>query len=458
MNTLVQYLPRGRTAKEISASVEAGIRNGQLTPGDHLPPVRELAGQLGISPTTVAAAYSDLRRRGLTTGTGRAGTRIRGAPPVSSRVYLSAPAGTRDLITGGPDPDLLPLLPARPARRSIRMYAEAPVSPQLRRLAAGQLAADGIDSASLTVTGGALDGIERVLATWLTPADRVVVEDPGHAVTFDLLAAMGLTAVPVPVDDLGIRPAELATALARGAGALIVTPRAQAATGAAWDAGRAAEIGEILRRHPSVGVIEDDHAGPVAGVPAFSVCAGTNGLAGPARWVTLRSVSKSLGPDLRLAVVAGDEATITRVAGRQALGTGWVSYQLQEMVADLWSDASVARTLTAAAQVYAGRGAALRSALAAHGISASGRSGFTCWVPVADEDGVATALARGDDSPRPPREGTAAAGWAVAPGQRFRIAAPPGVRISFARLAEAEAASFAAELARALRHRASRLD
>ena len=102
----------------------------------------------------------------------------------------------------------------------------------------------------------------------------MVVEDPGHAVTFDLLAAMGFTAVPVPVDDLGIRPAELAAALARGAGALIVTPRAQAATGAAWDAGRAAEIGEVLRRHPGVGVIEDDHAGPVAGVPAFSACAG----------------------------------------------------------------------------------------------------------------------------------------------------------------------------------------
>lgn len=57
-----------------------------------------------------------------------------------------------------------------------------------------------------------------------------------------------------------------------------------------------------------------------------------------------------------------------------------------------------------------------------------------------------------------PREGMAAAGWAVAPGRRFRIAAPPGVRISFARLAELDAPAFAAEFARALRHRASRLD
>jgi DNA-binding transcriptional MocR family regulator len=447
MNILVRYRPQGRTAREISASVEAGVRGGQLSGGDQLPPVRELAAQLGVSPTTVAAAYGELRRRGITTGKGRAGTRIRGAPPVSSRVYLRAPAGTRDLVTGGPDPDLLPLLPARPARRSTRMYAEAPVAPRLRRLAAGQLASDGIDAASLTVTGGTLDGIERVLATWLTPSDRVIVEDPGHAVTFDLLAAMGYAVVPVPVDDLGIRPAELASALTRGAGALILTPRAQAATGAAWDADRAAAIGDVLRRHPSVGVIEDDHAGPVAGTPAFSACAGlagSKGFKGTERWVILRSVSKSLGPDLRLAVLAGDEATITRVAGRQALGTGWVSYQLQEMVADLWADPSVAAQLASAAGIYAERRDALRSALHRHGITVSGRSGFTCWVPVSDEDGVASSLA--------------STGWAVAPGQRFRIAAAPGVRISSARLEPADAASFAAEFARALHHRVSRLD
>jgi DNA-binding transcriptional MocR family regulator len=438
VNILVRYRPQGGTAREISASVEAGVRSGQLSPGDRLPPVRELAGQLGVSPTTVAAAYGDLRRRGITAGAGRAGTRIRGAPPVSSRVYLSAPAGTRDLITGGPDPDLLPTLPARPPMRPARLYAEAPVAPRLRRLAAEQLAADGIDATSLIVTGGALDGIERVLATWLTPSDRVLVEDPGHAVTFDLIAAMGYTAVPVPVDDLGIRPAGLAAALAGGASALLVTPRAQAATGAAWDAGRAAEIGAVLNRYPSLGVIEDDHAGVVAGVPAFSVSGGRE------RWVTIRSVSKSLGPDLRLAVLAGDEATVARVAGRQALGTGWVSYQLQELVADLWSDPSVARALRLAADVYAARGEALRSALRGQGIAASGRSGFSCWVPVPDEDGVASALA--------------SAGWAVAPGQRFRIAAAPGVRISFATLNEADAASLAADVARALRHRTSRLD
>jgi len=61
VNILTQYRLSGRTAREISASVEAGVRGGQLTPGNQLPPVRELAGQLGVSPTTVAAAYAELR-------------------------------------------------------------------------------------------------------------------------------------------------------------------------------------------------------------------------------------------------------------------------------------------------------------------------------------------------------------------------------------------------------------
>jgi DNA-binding transcriptional MocR family regulator len=354
------------------------------------------------------------------------------------RGYLSAPEGTRDLITGGPDPALLPSLGARPATRAARLYAQAPVAPRLRRLAASRFADDGIDPANIAVTGGALDGVERVLASWLAPGSRVIVEDPGHAVTFDLLAAMGYTTVPVPVDDKGIRPGELAAALRRGAQAVITTPRAQAATGAAWDRSRATELREVLRPHADVGVIEDDHAGPVAGARVHWLGADRG------RWVTIRSVSKSLGPDLRLAVVAGDEATIARVAGRQALGTGWVSYLLQETVADLWDDASVTRDLAAAAGVYASRGRALRSALAGHGIAATGSSGFTCWVRVADEDGVASALA--------------GAGWGVAPGQRFRIAVPQGVRISYARLEESEAASFADDFALALRHRASRLD
>jgi DNA-binding transcriptional MocR family regulator len=435
VNILVRYRLTGGNAKEISASVEAAVRSGGLAPGDHLPPVRTLAQQLGVSPTTVAAAYRELRQRGITTGAGRGGTRVRPAPPLTIRGYPKPPEGTRDLLTGSPDPALLPAPP--PRIHAARLYAEDQVAPRLRRLAADQFTADGIDAANLAVTGGALDAIERVLSTWLTPGDRVAVEDPGHVVTHDLVAAMGLVPAPVAVDERGALPGQLSAVLASGASAAILTPRAQPATGAAWDADRAAALREVLLRQPPAIVIEDDHAGPVSGVAVHTVTAGLD------RWVTVRSVSKSLGPDLRLAVLAGDESTVARVNGRQALGTGWVSYQLQETVADLWSDQA---WLDHAARVYTGRRDAMLAALASRGIAVTGgKSGFTCWIPVADEDRVAAALAQ--------------AGWAVAPGRRFRIASPPGVRVCFARLEAADAGQFADAFAAALRPRSAiRLD
>lgn len=53
------------------------------------------------------------------------------------------------------------------------------------------------------MTSGALDGIERALTAHLRPGDRVAIEDPGWANLLDLLAALGLSAEPVRVDDDG---------------------------------------------------------------------------------------------------------------------------------------------------------------------------------------------------------------------------------------------------------------
>ncbi|TMA64590.1 MAG: aminotransferase class I/II-fold pyridoxal phosphate-dependent enzyme, partial [Deltaproteobacteria bacterium] len=197
------------------------------------------------------------------------------------------------------------------------------------------------------------------------------------------------------------------------------------------DPARARELRAVLGKHPDVLVVEDDHAGPVAGAPAVSVCHGRE------RWALVRSVSKSLGPDLRLAILAGDATTVARVEGRQSVGTGWVSHLLQDLVTTLWSDSATDRLLARAADTYATRRDALGRALAAHGIEAHGRSGLNVWVPVVEEAAIVAGLAQ--------------AGWAVRAGERYRLKSGPAVRVTVAGLAPRDADRLAAALARSLR-------
>src|SRR5919109_2746250 len=100
----------GRTTRGIAASVEEHIREGNLRPGMRLPTIRSLAGDLGVSPMTVASAYRELRRRGLVTSAGRRGTHVSEQPPLPVSYAPVVPPGTRDLATGNPDPELLPSL------------------------------------------------------------------------------------------------------------------------------------------------------------------------------------------------------------------------------------------------------------------------------------------------------------------------------------------------------------
>jgi DNA-binding transcriptional MocR family regulator len=434
-----RYQISGTSASAIAASVEQAVGRGELAPGAHLPPVRELAAHLGVSPGTVAAAYRTLRQRGVVETAGRRGTRIRARPPVAAvraARRLPPPPGATDLSTGEPDPRLLPDL-APHLRRLARPrvsagYADAGPVPELVALARDRLAADGVPvaGAGVTVTGGALDGIERLLAAHLQPGDAVAVEDPGWANLLDLVAALGLVPVGVPVDDDGPLPAALDRALARGARAVIVTARAHNPTGAAVTADRAADLRAVLAAHPATLLIEDDHSAELSRQPLHPLAGATSA------WAFVRSVSKPYGPDLRVAVLAGDEATVARVEGRMRVGTGWVSTLLQRLVVSLWQDEQVAATVAAAGDSYQRRRDGLREALAARGVAAHGRSGINVWVPVVDETRTVAAL----------RD----AGYAVAPGALFRLASPPGIRITISAVEESELPALADAIAAAV--------
>ena len=428
-----QYPIGGAGASELAASIERAIMAAALRPGQQLPTVRALAARVKLSPATVAAAFALLRARGLIAGDGRRGTTVSFMPPVAGRAAPALPANVHNLALGNPDPLLLPDLPAAVAGLKLvrRLYGAPANKPELLRAAARMFEADGIPARDLAVTSGAFDAIERIFAAHLRPGDRVAVEDPGYPDVTDLARALGLVARPVRVDDRGIVAADLARVLKAGVHAVVITPRAQNPTGATLDADRAGELRALLKAHPEVLLIHDDHAGPIAGARAFTLGAESH-----SRWAVVRSVSKFLGPDLRLAVTAGDALTISRVTGRQRLGAGWVSHILQQLVAELLEDAATRKLVQRAAATYTARRTALLESLAQHGIGAHGRSGLNVWIPIAEESATVQALM--------------AAGWAVAAGERFRLESAPAVRVTIAALREDLAAGFAATLARAL--------
>jgi DNA-binding transcriptional MocR family regulator len=420
----VQYTIAGAGAESIAANVEEAISGGALAPGDALPPIRELAGRLGVNANTVAAAYRLLRDRGAVETAGRRGTRVRHRPATTPRslLGLDVPAGARDLSTGNPDPALLPIADARfpqAVAGAPLLYGQPPMSPELIDHARATLAADGVPTEHLAVTSGALDGIERALSAHLRPGDRVIVEDPAWANLLDLLAALGLSAEPVRVDDDGPLVGDMARALGRGARALIVTTRAQNPTGAALSADRASALAGLLAGRPDdLLLVEDDHCAGISGAPLHTLAGSTR------HWAFVRSASKAYGPDLRLAVMAGDRRTVERVHGRLRLGPGWVSHLLQNLAVSLWSDDDATRLIGQAEAQYTGNRTRLCAALAQRGLRAHGRSGLNVWIPVPDETVAITRLLT--------------AGWAAAPGTRFRIRTAPGIRITVADLTESE--------------------
>jgi len=428
VSSLVHTIGTGAGSATIAATIEREIADGRLVPDERLPAVRDLAATLGVSPATVAAGYKALRQRGFVVADRGRGTSVAAIPPVRMRRDPPLPPGVRDVRSGNPDPELLPALRPILARLepSHRLYGAPAKLPELASIAASELAGDGI-AGEIAITGGALDAVERALETELRLGDRVVVEDPSWPRIGDLVQALGFEIEPVAVDRRGLDPDALAAALRRGARAIVTTPRGQNPTGAAVDSARGEALRDVISRYSSVLVIEDDYLARVAGAPYVPVHVPGG------RWVVVRSLSKVVGPDLRVAVAAGDPLTISRIEGRQHLGPGWVSHLLQQLAATILRDRRTARLLVRAERTYSERRRALLEALAARGIEATGDTGLGVWIPLADEAAAVRDLL--------------VQGWAVSPGERYRFESPPGIRVTTTTLEPREAERLADAIA-----------
>jgi DNA-binding transcriptional regulator YhcF (GntR family) len=86
--------------QQVVEQIRAAIERGELPPDSPLPTVRQLAGDLGIAPNTVARAYSELQSEGWLVGDGRRGTRVAGHVPQLNRKARGAGARPRSDARG----------------------------------------------------------------------------------------------------------------------------------------------------------------------------------------------------------------------------------------------------------------------------------------------------------------------------------------------------------------------
>lgn len=426
----------GTTAAEIADSLRDLVERAVLRPGDVLPPVRTLAESLGVNRNTAVAAYRQLTQAGLVITRGRGGTLVAGSSPVAQEGF-AVDSVLRDVGTGNPDPNLIPDPSPALARMGGRpvLYGEPVIDPGLETWAREWMSDIPAPDRHVTITSGAADAVERLLAQALTRDDAVALEDPCFLTSIHTVRLGGYRAVPVPVDEQGMTVDGLRTALAQGVRAVICTPRAQNPTGASLTAQRAEELREVLAQHPYVLIIEDDHFSLLSRRPYHSLVGAEH-----RRWAVVRSVSKFLGPDMCLAVTASDADTADRLAMRLTPGTTWVSHLLQRLVHALVTDRAVVEGIEDAAAHYAERNALFAQLLTERGLLVEPRDGLSLWIALpAPARAVSEQLMR--------------RGWLARSGDDFVLAgldASRRLRVTVHDLDDADAARLADDLVAAL--------
>ncbi len=409
MQSFLEALDRrdpGRDAEGIARVIGRLVSDGEVADGDKLPPIRTVASHLGVSSSTVAAAWAIMRRHGLISTDRRRGTTVRAFPSHGRNRYWQVPnTGQRlrlDLSTGTPDPELLPRLEPILAKIQtdlrVTNYLDPPVLPELDEELRRRWP---YDPPALTVLDGANDALDRLVTSVVNLGDVVVVEDPTYPILLDQLELARADIVGVGMDEEGPRLDELAEALARQPKALVVQTGGHNPTGTVLTRTRAKAIAELVSDTGTI-VIEDDHAGVLTDGAPVSL-----GTELPDQVYRIQSFSKSYGPDLRVAAMTGPTRGIDIIERRRQMGPGWTSHLIQRVLLELLADDEVSTLVRRAAETYSFRRSELARELGRCGIEVTAGEGLNLWVPVGSEQ-LATV-------------GLAAEGIGVSPGAPFRI-------------------------------------
>lgn len=410
----------------LADTVAADIRTGRLRPGERLPPQRWFARQHRIAASTAARVYGELVRRGLAVGEVGRGTFVRAGTPTTEPA-LAEPATARvDLELNFPLlPDQAALLSAslgpllRPelladALRPVTVEGTAPA----RAAAATVLARTGWTPAPerILFAGNGRQAIAAAVAGLVPVGGRLGVEALTYPVVKAVAARLGVTLVPLEMDEHGLLPAAVRAARV---GAIYVQPTLHNPLGVTMPAERRAALAEVLAEC-DLPAIEDgiytflrDDRPPLA---AYA----------PDHVVLVDSMSKRVAPGLTLGFAVPPAGSRERVAGALRSG-GWTASRFALAAATHCVADGTAATIQTAKRA---------DAVTRQGIVAQRLAGFTvhadpgafhCWwelpEPWRAETFVAAAARHGIAV-------TPAAAFAVGPGHapnavRLAVSSPP---------------------------------
>ena len=363
------------------------LRTGHLRPGDTLPATRALAAELAISRTAVLAAYDELAAAGFVHAVGGSSTVVSPGADLAARAGVSshvdslgavmdagpaAPAAPRwNLLPGFPDTGLIAVDHWRAAWRAVaRVPAPSGFdgSELPRALAVHLRRTRGVaaDPADIILVPGVSAGLRALVLAASLAGRPVAFEQPGYAEGRRALESAGAVIRPVPVDDEGLDPADLA---ARDV-AVYTTPAHQFPLGGRLSAARRAALIGWARRAGAL-VIEDDYDGEfrydVRGLPALHSMTG-----GPQVVAYLGTASKIVSPGLRVAwlIVPPDLRRLVRDA--LARTDERISAPAGDALAHFIAAGHLTAHLARASRTYAARRHALITGLRCAGLRVTG--------------------------------------------------------------------------------------
>jgi DNA-binding transcriptional MocR family regulator len=291
----------------LADTIAAEIAGGTLRPGDRLPPQRDFAFDRKIAVSTASRVYAELLRRGLVVGEVGRGTFISGGETKRGGTLPGEPLGARiDLEFSYPTLPNQTVMIARSleglekpaALEAALRQATSFGTPAIRGVAAKYMSQGAWtpDPDTFVFTGNGRQGIAAALTTVVPTGGRCGVEALTYPFIKGIAARLGISLVPLAMDEDGMRPDAVQKAHREAQlSAIYVQPAVHNPLGITMSAARRADLLRVVEKL-ALPVIEDNVYGFLDNAPPLAALA-------PDSCIVVDSLSKKAAPGLALGFI-----------------------------------------------------------------------------------------------------------------------------------------------------------